>query len=81
MKRTMQSILVAEAENFLDECLDAFATFNGGIIAECYLEHSLAVVSTVSTTLLTTREDIGRYFQSLPGQYHASGRRDKRPCK
>jgi len=62
-----------EVVAFFDEFVEAFATFDGGVIARRYLVPYLAMHADGSTDTFTSSDEIAGYFQRIVDDYAARG--------
>ena len=69
----MNPIETREAEQFFSDFVTAFATFDGRVVAERYLEPFVAIDGEGAQRLLKTRAEIGNYFQGFLNDYRAKG--------
>ena len=69
----MQLIDLSAANQFFNEFVEAFATFDGTVVAERYMQPFMAVDSSGNSTLLQTRAEIADYFQTFLDEYRATG--------
>ena len=67
-----------EAEHFFDDFVEAFATFDGAVVARRYRTPFLALGSAGAATVLTTVDEIAAYFQEFLDDYRAQGCRSCR---
>ena len=74
----MQLIDLSAANHFFNEFVEAFATFDGTVVAERYLQPFMAVDSDGNSTLLQTRAEIADYFQTFLDEYRAAGNKSCR---
>lgn len=69
----MVGSLGESATRFFDAFVDAFASFDGNVIAERYAAPYLALHVDGTTTCFPTQDAIGRYFQAVVDAYRADG--------
>ena len=69
----MPGDLRAEVTQFFDAFVEAFATFDGTIVAERYAPAFIAVHADGSLHNFTASVDIARYFQRFLDGYYADG--------
>lgn len=70
--------LQTSARSFFDEFVDAFASFNGDMIAERYLAPYLAFHAHDSAQVFQSPSETGVYFQRIVDAYRAKGCRSCR---
>lgn len=69
----MDDSLRGAVARFFDEFVEAFATFDGDLIAQRYRSPYVALHVDGATDCFTSHADIGRYFQKVVNDYHAKG--------
>lgn len=70
--------LQTELAAFFDAFVEAFRSFDGRAVGARYATTYLALNSEVTLTLLTTQEEIARYFQTVLDNYFDQGCRSCR---
>jgi hypothetical protein len=70
--------LHAAAQKFFDDFVDAFASFNGKVIAARYQSPYLAFHAYGDCGVFLSQEDTAAYFQGIVDGYHAQGCRSCR---
>jgi hypothetical protein len=75
---TSGQTLQAELAGFFDAFVEAFRSFDGKKVSARYAAPYLALNGEGALTLLPTREEIARYFQTVLDDYFAQGCRSCR---